>query len=97
MSIVKVQYVTPVHLRVVKCHHRVEENIFLEMKIPTMGSLQFMRKGALCTPTNYINCGIQHRNEPSIGRHFLDGQMADSGLLESAEAGPYQAHLKSKR
>ena len=44
MSIVKVQYVIPVHLRIARCHHRVEESPFLEAKKPTMGSLQLMRR-----------------------------------------------------
>ena len=42
MSIVKVQYIIPVHLRIAKCHHRVEESLFLELEKPTMGRLQLM-------------------------------------------------------
>ena len=41
MSIVKVQSVAPVHLRVVRCHHRVEESPLLEVEKPTRGSLPF--------------------------------------------------------
>ena len=52
MFIVKVQYVIPVHLKIVRCHHRVEESIFLEVEKPTMGSLQLIRRGALCRPSN---------------------------------------------
>ena len=50
MFIVKVQYVISVHLRIVRCHHRVEESPFLEVEKPTMGSLQLMRKGVLRRP-----------------------------------------------
>ena len=42
MSIVKVQYIIPVHFRIAKCHHRVEENLFLEVEKPTMGRRQLM-------------------------------------------------------
>ena len=77
--------VTLVHLRIVRCHHRVEESPFLEVEKPIMGSLQLMRRGVLRRPSNYVNCGMQSRNEPRTGRHYLEGQTADSGLLESAE------------
>ena len=88
MSIVKVQYVIPVHLRIVRCHHRVEESPFLKAEKPTMGSLQLMRRGVLCRPSNYVDCGMLRRNEPRTGRRCREGQTADSGLLESAEASP---------
>ena len=86
MPIVKVQYVIPAHLRIVRCHRRADESPFLEAEKPIMGSLQFMRRGVLHRSSNYLNCGMQHRNEPRTGRHCLEGQTADSGLLESAEA-----------
>ena len=46
MFIVKVQYIIPVHLRIAKCHHRVEERLFLEVEKPTMGSLQLIDGGS---------------------------------------------------
>ena len=72
MSIVKVQYVIAVHLMIVRQHHRVEESPFLEAEKPTMGSLQ-LRRGVLRRPSNYVACGMLHRNEPRIGRHCLKG------------------------
>ena len=66
---------------------RVEESPFLEAEKPTMGSLQ-LRRGVLHKPSNYVDYGMLHRNEPRTGRHCLKGQTADSGLLESAEASP---------
>ena len=39
-------------------------------------------------PSNYVDCGMRHRDEPRTGRHCLEGQTADSGLLELAEASP---------
>ena len=65
---------------------RTEESPFLEAEKPIMGSLQLMRRRVLRRPSNYVDCGMQHRNEPRTGRHCLEGQTADSGLLESAEA-----------
>ena len=44
--------VISVHLNIVICHHRVEESPFLEVEKPTMGSLQLMRRGVLCRPSN---------------------------------------------
>ena len=60
MFIVKVQYVIPVHLRIVRMSSdqeealhmidagegicRVEESPFLEVEKPTMGSLQLMKR-----------------------------------------------------
>ena len=67
---------------------RVEESPFLEVEKPTMGSLQLMRRGVLGRPTSQINCGMQRSDESRTGRHCLESQMADSGLLESAEASP---------
>ena len=77
---------TSVHLSIARCHHRVEESPFLEAEKPTMGSLQLMKKGVLCRPSNYVNYGMRCRNEPRTGRHCLEDQTADSGRLESAEA-----------
>ena len=88
-SILKLQYVIAVHLTIVRHHHRVEESPFLEAEKPIMGSLQLMRRRVLRRPSNYVDCGMQHRNEPRTGRHCLEGQTADSGLLESAEASPH--------
>ena len=70
--------VISVHLRIVRCHHRVEESPFLEAEKPIMGSLQLMRRGVLRRPSNYVSCGMQRRNEPRTGRHCLEDQMADS-------------------
>ena len=60
MFIVKVQYVILVHLRIVRCHHRVEESPFLEAEKPTMGSLQ-LRRGVLHRPSNYmiVECSVR--------------------------------------
>ena len=63
---------TSVHLSIARCHHRVEESPFLEAEKPTMGSLQ-LRRGVLRRPSNYVACGMLHRNEPRIGRHCLKG------------------------
>ena len=38
--------VTSVHLRLVRCHHRVEESPFLEVEKPTMGSLPLDEEGS---------------------------------------------------
>ena len=91
MSKVKIQYVIPVHFRIARCHHRVEESLFLEVEKPTMGSLQLMRRGSAPhhRPSSYVDCGMCCTNEPRTGRYCLEGQMADSGLLESAEAGQH--------
>ena len=91
MSIAKVQYVIPVHLRIVRCHYRVEESPFFEAEEPIMRSLQLMWRGALCRPSNHVDCGVWHRNETRTGRVCLEGQTAYSGLLlESAEASPHR-------
>ena len=82
--------VTSVHLSTVRCHHRVEKSPFLEVEKPTTGSIQLMRKGVLHRPSNYVDCGMWHRIEPRTGRHCLEGQTADSRLLESAEANPHR-------
>ena len=87
MSVVKVQYVIPVHLKIARCHHRVEDSPFLEAEKPTMGSLQ-LRRGVLHKPSNYVDYGMLHRNEPRTGRHCLEGQTADSGLLEFGRSKP---------
>ena len=81
--------VTSIHLRILRYHHRVEERPFLKVGKPTMGSLQ-LRRGVLHKPSNYVDYGMLHRNEPRTGRHCLKGQTADSGLLESAEASPHR-------
>ena len=101
MSIVKVQSVTPVLLRTARCHQikvivvgedidRVEEGLFLKVEEPTMGSLQLMRRGSTLQTQQLYDCGMQCKNEPRTGRRYLKGQTADSGLLESAEAGPHR-------
>ena len=82
--------VMSVHLSTVRCHHRVEKRPFLEVEKPTMGSIQLMRKGVLHRPNNYVDCGMWHRIEPRTGRRCLEGQTADSRLLESAEANPHR-------
>ena len=68
---------------------RIEESPFLEVEKLTMGSLQ-LRRGVLRRPSNYVACGMLHRNEPRIGRHCLERQLTDSGLLESAGASPHR-------
>ena len=90
MSIVKVQYVILVHLRIVRCHLRVEKSPFLEVEKSTVGSLQLMRRVVLRRPRNYVDCGMRHRNEPRTERCCLEGQTTGSGLLESAEASPHR-------
>ena len=69
---------------------RVEESPFLEVEKSTMGSLQLMRRGSAPhhRPSSYVDCGMWCTNEPRPGRYCLEGPMADSGLLESAEASP---------
>ena len=42
----------------------------------------------LCRPNNSVDCGMWHGNEGRTGRRCPEGQMADSVLLESAEASP---------
>ena len=63
--------VTSVHLRLVRCHHRVEESPFLEAEKPTMGSLELMTWGVLHRPGNWTYCGTQHRNEFRTGKCCL--------------------------
>ena len=48
ISIVKVQYVIPVHFRIVRCHKicRVEESPLPEAEKPNMESLLSMRRGS---------------------------------------------------
>ena len=79
--------VLSVHLRIVRCHHRVKESPFLEVEKPTMGSLQLMRRGVLCRPNNYINCWMQRRNESRTGRRCLEGQTADLAVSRSKPLG----------
>ena len=88
--------VTSVHLSVVRCHHRIEESSFLEVEKPTIGSLQLMRRGVLHRPSNYVNCGMWCRHERRTGKHCLEGQTADSGLLESAEASSHRFSAPSQ-
>ena len=40
---------------------------------------------------------MKRRNEPRTGRHCLEGQMADSGLLESAEVGSHRLSGPSEK
>ena len=68
---------------------RVKESLSLEMEKPTVGSLQLMRRGSTLQTQQLYDCGMQCKNEPRTGRHCLEGQTADSGLFESAEAGPH--------
>ena len=76
--------------------YRLGESPFPEVEMPTMGNLLPMRIGVLHRPGNQTNCGIQHRNELRTGRH-LEGQTADSGFLESAEAGTYRLFGPSEK
>ena len=55
-----------------------------------MGSCPLMKRGALHRPSSYIDCGMQCGSEPRTGRHYLEDQTADSGILESAEAGSHR-------
>ena len=64
----------------VKGIHRLGESHFLEVEMPTMGSLPRMKRGALRRPISYTNCGMQCRSEPMTGRHYLEDEMADSGF-----------------
>ena len=82
---------------VVKGIHRHGESLFLEMEMPTTGSLPLMKRGALCTPRSYTNCGMQHRREPRAGSHCLGDQMADSGFLESAESSSHRLSGSSEK
>ena len=63
---------------------------FPEVEMSTTGSLPLMRRGALCRPSNWTDCGMRCRNELRTGRHCLEGQTANSGFLESAKAGPHR-------
>ena len=58
MSKVKIKYVIPVHFRIARCHHRVEESLFLEVEKPTMGSLQLMRRGSASVVMLIVECGV---------------------------------------
>ena len=40
--------------------------------------------------TQQLDCGMQCRSDPRTGRHCLENQTADSGILESAEAGSHR-------
>ena len=44
---------------------------------PREDFLPLMKKGALCRPSSYTDCGMQHRSEPRTGRHCLEDQTAD--------------------
>ena len=74
---------------VVKGIHRLGENLFLEVKMSTTGSLPLTNRGALCRRSSQTNCGLQQKSEPRTGKHCLENQTADSGFLESAEAGSH--------
>ena len=77
------------HAIVVEGIHRLGDSLFLEMEMYTIGSLPLMKKGALCRPSSYTDCGMQHRSEPRTGRHCLEDQTANSGFLESADVGSH--------
>ena len=44
--------VTSVHLKIVRCHYRVEESLFLEVEMSTTGSLPLMKRGMLHRPSS---------------------------------------------
>ena len=77
--------------------YRVEESLFLEMEKPSTGSLQLMKGGVLCRPSSKTDCGMRCRNEPTTGRHCLEGQTTDSGFLESTEAGSHRLSGPSEK
>ena len=83
--------VTSAHLRIVRCHHRIEESPFPEAEKPTMGSLQLKRRGMLCRRSNYVDCGMQGRNELKTGRLCLEGQKIHYFWSQQK-----QAHLDSQ-
>ena len=65
--------ITSVHLRIVRCHHRVEESPFLDVEKPTMGSLPLEAGSALRTQQldRLWNVG---RNEPGQEGVVLRGK-----------------------
>jgi len=92
MSKVKIQYVIPVHFRIARCHHRVEESLFLEVEKPTMGSLQLMRRGSAShhRPSSYVDCGMK-MTPLSLGNIILLKEKG--GMRESI---PRQVDKKSR-
>ena len=84
--------VTSVHLRIVRCHHRIEESPFPQVEKPTMGSLQFKRRVMLCRSSNYVDCGMQCRNELKTGRLCLEGKWQTHYFWSQQK----QAHLGSQ-
>ena len=70
--------------------HRLGESPFLEVEMPCRERLPLMKRGVLRRPSDWTDCGMQCTGEPRTGRHCLEDQMADSGFLESAEAGSHR-------
>ena len=62
-----------------------------------MGNFQLVKRDMLYRPSNYTDYGMQGKNEPRTERCCLEGQMADSGLLESVEAGPHRLSGPSEK
>ena len=69
---------------------RLGKNLFLEVEMSTTGSLPLMKRGELHKPSSQTDCEMLCRSELRTGRHCLEGQMADSGFLESAEVGSHR-------
>ena len=94
MSIVHVQSVAPVHFRVAKYHHRIEESPFLEAEKPPMGSPQLMRKGMLHRPSIRLivecNIGISPGQEVMVLK--IKGRLGIFGVSRSSPrfSGPSQ-------
>ena len=82
---------------VVEGIRRLGESLFLEVEMSTMGSLPLVKRGALCRPCSYTDCGMQHRSEPRTGRHCLEDQTADLGFLESAEVDSHRLSGPSEK
>ena len=76
--------------------HRLEESPFPEVEMPTMGSLPLRMGKCYADPASglIVDCSI---GVSRTGRHCLEGQMAGSGFLELAEAGPYRLPGTSKK
>ena len=87
---------TSVYLSIARCHQRVEESPFLEAEKPTMGSLQLMKKGVLCRPSNYVNYGMRCRNERRTKGVVLRVKQQTEDFLESAETRPYRFSSSSR-
>ena len=61
---------------------------FPEVGMSTMGNLPLMRRGALCRPSNWTDCGMRYRNEPRTGRCCLEGQTGTLRIFGISKSRP---------